>query len=109
MLSKLVHQLPPPNRHLLHELLHFLYLVSQHERRNKMNAKNLAIVFAPNILRTEEELNLNQVMILNSVVELMIKYPNRVSPKKRKNKNATTTTFFNLFFFTEEEEEGEGE
>lgn len=47
--------LPDINRLLLKFLCQFLWLISQNSEINKMEASNLAIVFAPNILRPEEE------------------------------------------------------
>eukprot|EP01104_Vermistella_antarctica_P010692 TRINITY_DN2868_c0_g1_i4.p1 TRINITY_DN2868_c0_g1~~TRINITY_DN2868_c0_g1_i4.p1 ORF type:complete len:357 (-),score=87.35 TRINITY_DN2868_c0_g1_i4:360-1430(-) len=45
--------LPPLNRIVLRALLAFLKVVCAHEKKNKMNAGNLGIVFAPNVLRPE--------------------------------------------------------
>lgn len=50
-----VGQLPVRNLQVLQELLAFLSEVSEHEEANKMGVNNLAIVFGPNILRTEDE------------------------------------------------------
>ena len=50
-----VGQLPARNGLVLQELLAFLCEVAEHEEANKMGVNNLAIVFGPNILRTEDE------------------------------------------------------
>ena len=50
-----VAQLPVRNGLVLQELLAFLCEVAEHEEANKMGVNNLAIVFGPNILRTQDE------------------------------------------------------
>ena len=42
---------PPPHRRCLYFLLKFLHSISKHESENKMSANNLAICFAPTLLR----------------------------------------------------------
>ena len=42
---------PPPHRRCLYFLLKFLQTISTHESENKMSANNLAICFAPTLLR----------------------------------------------------------
>ncbi|KAL9643249.1 hypothetical protein ABK040_014706 [Willaertia magna] len=51
MLKKLVGFLPECHYLLLKRLMKFLNLVSSHSKINKMTSDNLAIVFAPNILK----------------------------------------------------------
>lgn len=46
--------LPKGHFTILSQLCHFLHLITKHQDTNKMNAHNLAIVFAPNILRTNQ-------------------------------------------------------
>jgi len=50
-IRKLVHSLPPPNYSLLKRLMEHLERVTDFEEHNHMTAANLAIVFAPNIIR----------------------------------------------------------
>jgi hypothetical protein len=47
--------MPPLHLNLLVYLARFLHLVAEHAAVNKMNAANLAMVFAPNLLRPPEE------------------------------------------------------
>ena len=42
--------LPPPNYHLLRDLLSFLHRVAFNSSYNKMDASNLGTMFAPHIL-----------------------------------------------------------
>eukprot|EP00013_Stygamoeba_regulata_P009938 CAMPEP_0177672272 /NCGR_PEP_ID=MMETSP0447-20121125/25231_1 /TAXON_ID=0 /ORGANISM="Stygamoeba regulata, Strain BSH-02190019" /LENGTH=259 /DNA_ID=CAMNT_0019179885 /DNA_START=205 /DNA_END=981 /DNA_ORIENTATION=- len=51
MLKQLLPSLPLANLHCLSRVTGFLKLVSEFEEFNRMPAKNLAIVFAPNLLR----------------------------------------------------------
>jgi hypothetical protein len=47
--------MPRLNLVFLVYLLKFLRLVAQHADDNKMNASNIAMVFAPNLLRSKDE------------------------------------------------------
>ena len=67
---------PGPARTLLLALLNTLSLVMQ-ERGNKMSSHNLAIVFAPALLRREKEAALNSLMNMDAVtliVRFMIRH-----------------------------------
>lgn len=55
-LRRLVKTLPPHNYQCLKHLVFHLRKVVDHCDVNKMEAKNLAIVFGPNIVRSEEDL-----------------------------------------------------
>lgn len=46
---------PPTNRAIIEYLFRFLNEVSAHSSQNRMSASNLAIVFAPNLIRPEVE------------------------------------------------------
>ncbi|KAH3765232.1 lim domain protein [Pelomyxa schiedti] len=52
-LSQLVTALPTEHKNILQYLTKFFYAISLNESENKMNAKNLAIVFAPHFLRSK--------------------------------------------------------
>jgi RhoGAP domain len=47
--------LPEHNKNTLNYLMFFLHELTEHEADNKMNGNNVAIVFAPNLLRPEVE------------------------------------------------------
>lgn len=47
--------LPDEHLHTLIYILRFLHEITQHERENKMNAKNLAICVGPGIMRTSTD------------------------------------------------------
>eukprot|EP01133_Synstelium_polycarpum_P000060 gene60-81_t len=71
-LRMLVYGLPKVNRDLVLYLMSFLNRISQQSDVNKMTTTNLAMVFAPNILRHEKE-SLNQIMEDSSHVMTVIK------------------------------------
>ncbi len=52
-LRLLIHGLPEANKSLTFYLCSFLREVAEHASLNKMSSDNLAMVFAPNLLRTE--------------------------------------------------------
>merc|ERR1712176_1381693 len=54
-LRKLILTIPSPQIDCLRYLIWFLSKVAKHEAKNKMHAKNLAIVFAPNILYSKTD------------------------------------------------------
>eukprot|EP00033_Pygsuia_biforma_P004477 GCRY01004911.1.p1 GENE.GCRY01004911.1~~GCRY01004911.1.p1 ORF type:complete len:314 (+),score=49.33 GCRY01004911.1:250-1191(+) len=51
VIKKCLSFLPPTNNTLIEYLLDFLHSLLKHEAKTKMSASNLAIVFAPNVLR----------------------------------------------------------
>lgn len=51
LLKKLVATLPPLNLRCLHKLMDTLHTVALHSDKNKMHEENLAMVFAPTLLR----------------------------------------------------------
>ena len=53
--------LPPVNCQIMKMLIEFFHDMLPHQAKTKMSAANLAIILAPNILRTREE-SLEQVM-----------------------------------------------
>jgi len=52
-LTKAITLLPQENTYVLHYLIKFLTLVVAEAEHNKMDAKNLGVVFGPNIMRSE--------------------------------------------------------
>jgi hypothetical protein len=69
--------IPTMNHTMLFEILFYMNEISQHETVNKMSARNLAIVLAPNILRNQSA-KLTPMQLLtdsahsNSIIETMI-------------------------------------
>ncbi len=57
LFSKLLASLPDLNLRIVSLLFFVLNKVAQHSDVNKMDSKNLAIVFAPGLLRPEGESN----------------------------------------------------
>ena len=48
-------QMPEPNRETLRALIYHLRVVAEHSDNNKMHLSNLTTLFAPNIIRPQEE------------------------------------------------------
>eukprot|EP00033_Pygsuia_biforma_P002353 GCRY01002602.1.p1 GENE.GCRY01002602.1~~GCRY01002602.1.p1 ORF type:complete len:875 (+),score=340.84 GCRY01002602.1:317-2941(+) len=74
--KKLIEPLPDTNKAVLKELIDFLRLVDEHRDVNKMAIHNLATVFAPNLLRRENETVVDQVQdipFVNDVLSIFIK------------------------------------
>jgi len=67
-------QLPPQNLVVLQHLVEFLSLVSDRSDLNKMNEKNLALVFGPNLIRPREvsETVFNKVGAVNLFTECLL-------------------------------------
>jgi len=81
-LQELVGRLPPENRTFLTELLHFLKLVSTYSTENKMTESNLAIVFGPNLLKSNNEmLDVMRMVQIPKVVQVMIENAETLCPK----------------------------
>lgn len=60
----------------------FLYIVQQHKNNNKMDAKNLATIFGPILIRSKEEKTsqeyLGDTSIVVNLVETMILNYNQI-------------------------------
>ena len=69
--SKAITQLPPVNRTLLKALLELLQKVAAHSSANKMTPANLAIVFAPSIIRAENESQMSAMMSMRATTDLV--------------------------------------
>lgn len=107
-------QLPAENRLTLNYLIHFLTVVAAQSSVNKMDATNLAMVFAPSLLRPPvEATGINLVRDLQqqqNVLEFMIKHyieifeegpPNsttKQSPATEENVNVTFNFIVQFFY-----------
>ena len=72
-----VQQLPIGNRRIFQRVIELLFKVAEKSHINKMEAKNLAIIFSPTFLRsTSDNLQemLNQSKISFQVIEFCILY-----------------------------------
>jgi len=63
----IIDELPTPNYILLRELCYFLIEVAQHASVNAMGATNLATCFGPNILSTQDDVSLEELLDLTSL------------------------------------------
>jgi len=67
-LTELVQQLPKDNFNVLHYLAEFQARVIAHSDVNLMTIENLAVVFGPNLLRTENTLQNSQRLVKDSPI-----------------------------------------
>jgi len=73
--SHLILLLPFTHRLMLHYLLHFLSIVASYSSENEMNSSNLAKVFGPNILKSDDKKKDTSVELhekANNVIEFLI-------------------------------------
>ncbi|XP_030637733.1 rho GTPase-activating protein 42 [Chanos chanos] len=70
----LVHRLPERNRQMLHLLVRHLHMVSLHSQKNLMTVSNLAVIFGPTLMRSQEETvaAMMNIKFQNIVVEILI-------------------------------------
>lgn len=76
-------QLPEPNLHLLRYLMNFLKEITNNSDQNKMDARNLAIIFGPILMGGEENLSLlalQKIKTQSTLVELLITHYNELIP-----------------------------
>ena len=73
--SELVKQLPPTEGALLDWAINLMADVVQHHQRNKMNARNIAMVFAPNMTQMADPLTalVHAVQVMNFLKTLIEK------------------------------------
>jgi len=79
----LLNQLPEAHLHLLKYILRFFRDISRHSDENKMNAKNLSIIFGPILLGGEDALSLLAIAKLKTqavLIETMINYCDQLLP-----------------------------
>ncbi|ORY91093.1 hypothetical protein BCR43DRAFT_518480 [Syncephalastrum racemosum] len=72
--QQLIQHLPIPHQHLLLYLLDLLSLFASHSSENKMDATNLAIVFAPGILNHPSQTSPVHCRIAQRVLEFLIEF-----------------------------------
>merc|ERR1712170_281536 len=74
IIKSILEQLPPQNYVVLQHLVEFLSLVSDRSCLNKMNEKNLALVFGPNLARPREIANssIYSVSAINLFTECLL-------------------------------------
>lgn len=72
---QLVKQLPPAEAALLDWAINLMADVVQHEHLNKMNARNIAMVFAPNMTKMADPLTalIHAVQVMNFLKTLIIR------------------------------------
>jgi hypothetical protein len=74
-------QLPPAHYHTLKYLMAHLHRVTDHQQQNMMNAENMAIVFAPTLLRSPETdplISMSVVKYERELIELLVMHHNVV-------------------------------
>lgn len=85
-------KLPSNNYKLLNHLISFLYEVTQHSAKNKMDAKNLSYVFGPNFLRKKNDADFGLIDIerINLFIELLIKYHSEIFNRDEEEANSNS-------------------
>jgi len=74
-IRKVIHtKLPSRNLALLKYLVDFLATVIDSSCLNKMTSSNLAVVFAPNLIRSEDQPNLSTLAAINGFTEHMLSH-----------------------------------
>ncbi|XP_060734732.1 rho GTPase-activating protein 42-like isoform X2 [Tachysurus vachellii] len=70
----LVHKLPEKNKEMLQILIKHLLTVSAHSKTNMMTVSNLAVIFGPTLMRSQEETvaAMMNIKFQNVVVEILI-------------------------------------
>ena len=80
-----VSQLPKANKDNLRYLIKFLAKIEQNSEIGKMNAHNLAIVFAPNLIWSiddeEGQMNMKNTPVLTGIVEALIEHADWFFPE----------------------------
>ncbi|KAL0923581.1 hypothetical protein M5K25_007642 [Dendrobium thyrsiflorum] len=73
--SQLIRMLPPTEAALFHWVINLMADVVEHEHYNKMNARNIAMVFAPNMTQMTDPLIalIHAVQVMNFLNTLIIK------------------------------------
>ncbi|XP_061769931.1 rho GTPase-activating protein 23-like isoform X2 [Nerophis ophidion] len=90
-MKKLIHDLPDYHRHTLKFLVAHLKKVADHSEKNKMEPRNLALVFGPTLVRTSED----------NMTDMVTHMPDRY-------KIVETLILHYGWFFPEEEREEQG-
>ena len=95
MIKKVLKFLPPVNLVLLKTLCEFLHKVMQNQEVNKMTSSNLAIVFAPNLLRPPQQDDLKAMFgdskHANALMKTLIEQYTEIFEQVR---NGTITSLF---------------
>ncbi|XP_027013391.2 rho GTPase-activating protein 42 isoform X2 [Tachysurus fulvidraco] len=70
----LVHKLPEKNKEMLQIIIKHLLTVSAHSKTNMMTVSNLAVIFGPTLMRSQEETvaAMMNIKFQNVVVEILI-------------------------------------
>ena len=84
-LTRLVYQLPTPHLDTLQYLVSHLHLVSQYQALTGMTCMNLAIVWAPNILRPNSQDCLRDCRLQATVVEALVVHCEHIFQKHSDN------------------------
>ncbi|KAL0464961.1 UNVERIFIED_CONTAM: Rho GTPase-activating protein 3 [Sesamum latifolium] len=94
----LVKSLPPTEAALLDWAINLMADVVHHEHENKMNARNIAMVFAPNMTQMADPLTalIHAVQVMNFLKTLIMK------TLREREESAATTLFTDSFGNTEE-------
>jgi hypothetical protein len=79
-IKSILSMLPAANRALSLYIINFLGKVAEHEAENKMSVQNLATVFGPLLLRSDEKIDLvSESSTVNNIVEMLVSYRSKIN------------------------------
>lgn len=80
-IKSILSMLPAANRALSLYILEFLGQVAEHETENKMTTQNLATVFGPLLLRSDEKGAdlISETSTVNNIVEMLVSYRSKIN------------------------------
>jgi len=97
--KQILKTLPEPNRVVIRYLFEFLHRVTQNAEVNKMHANNLAIVFAPTLLRSSDPTSLiSSSSDATKLVETMISHFNETFKDEPLPSLLSTFDFLSSFY-----------
>lgn len=101
-----VSQLPQANKNNLRYLVKFLGKIHQNSEVGKMNAHNLAIVMAPNLIWSIDDesghMNVKNTGVLTTIMEALIEHADWFFPEEVDFSEPTQSTNGKIVFFSEE-------
>jgi len=82
-LRQILAEIPPENYKFLEQFIPFLQQVAEHSAQNRMTISNLAVVFAPGLIRAEVDTAelVMQASAVNTNVELLFKEYQKIFAK----------------------------
>jgi hypothetical protein len=92
LFKQMINDLPPPHRACTNTLLNVCRFVMDNESVNKMSAKNLAIVLAPNILRPRADPHADHTKMVSEMQDAVNIVAAMISLHEKQTAESDTTT-----------------